>query len=466
MSASSRWQHRLSAHPVLGDLVVAVVILWINLAQPGDHRDDQPIELNLTCALVIFFASGTLLLRRRYPLLVLALTATGVAGYLYLTGVKSPIGITVAAATYTVIVQSDRLRRKIACAAVLAVAAALVAATIAFTDGDLLTDLGVAVLILLAVAIGEAVRYRRAYRAELEERVRRAEQSREEDAQRRVIEERLRIAHELHDVIAHHIAMMNVQAGVASHLLREEPAAADQALGLVRTSGRTVLDELSLLLGVLRRSGDTSLPMAPAPSLRRLGPLIESFAIAGLTVDWQPSPAADGLADIVDLTAYRILQESLTNVVKHAPGAVVRVRLDRHAGPRGDNLAVEVTDDGGTTERPAVSAGPGTGHGLLGMQERVASVGGRLDAGPLPGGGFRVRAVLPLPPDQTPSPTAGALRAGAAAGTGAGAAAGRSMPSEEGVNRDDPGPAGGRPDPHPQRLPGACRLGLRPAGGG
>jgi signal transduction histidine kinase len=272
------------------------------------------------------------------------------------------------------------------------------------------------------------------------------------------MEERLRIAHELHDVIAHHIALMNVQSGVAAHVLRSQPDEAERALALVRSGGRTVLQELTVLLGVLRRSG-SPLPTAPAPSLHELDALIRSFTAAGVEVDWTPPDSLGALPDVIELTAYRIVQESLTNVLKHAPGATVRVRITREAG----GLTVAVTDTGpGRTGPGRAGAGPtgprradaapagafepadvpaaplaatgpaithlGAGHGLVGMRERVSAVGGTLHTGLRTAGGFAVHAVLPL---------------------------------ETGVLSDDQGVAGRRPDADPQRLPGAGELSTR-----
>jgi signal transduction histidine kinase len=216
---------------------------------------------------------------------------------------------------------------------------------------------------------------------------------------------------------------MNVQAGVAAHVLRTQPDEAERALALVRSGGRTVLQELTVLLGVLRRSG-SPLPTAPTPSLHELGTLIESFTAAGVEVDWA-APSVGELPDVIELTAYRIVQESLTNVLKHAPGAAARVRLTRRPGA----VVVDVTDTGPTR---LVSQQPtGTGHGLIGMRERVAAVGGDLSTGSEPAGGFGVHAVLPL---------------------------------ETGVVSDDPGTAGRRPDADPQRVPGAGQLSAGPAG--
>jgi signal transduction histidine kinase len=265
-----------------------------------------------------------------------------------------------------------------------------------------------------------------------------------------VIEERLRIAHELHDVIAHHIALMNVQSGVAAHVLRTQPDEAERALALVRSGGRTVLQELTVLLGVLRRSG-SPLPTAPAPSLNELGALIQSFTAAGVEVEWTPPTALGELPDVIELTAYRIVQESLTNVLKHAPGARAQVRITRTPS----RLTVGVTDTGPRPadphpvgpELPAplaarASAGPaqsepaaglvvthlGASHGLIGMRERVSAVGGELVVGPRASGGWAVHAVLPL---------------------------------ETGDVGDDQSVAGRRPDADPQRVPGAGELSTR-----
>lgn len=422
MAASPRFP-RFKVHPVVCDHAIVLSVLAINLLRPGAEHGEPQIELTVTGTIFILIACVPLAVRRQAPLTVLVITTLAGIGYAVTEQVKSPIALALGCAIYTVVTRKDRRTRSIA---VVVVAVVMVLTATVFIDGDLLENLSVAIFVLFAAAIGEAVRYRRAYLHELEDRVRRAEQSREEEAERRVIEERLRIAHELHDVIAHHIALMNVQSGVASHLLREQPDEADKALALVREGGRTVLSELTVLLGVLRRSGVGSLPTAPAPSLRELGALIDSFTAAGLAVDWQP-PVPGPLPDVLELTAYRILQESLTNVVKHAPGAAVRVRFEERRG----SLTIDITDDGGHPGTPYHGAGTAAGglsagHGLLGMRERVAAVGGDLAAGPLPDGGFRVRAVIPL---------------------------------ETGATGDDPGTAGRRSEADPERVQGAGELG-------
>ncbi len=453
MGALLRFCREFKWHPLAFDHALAVSLLTLNLLVPGGRHVGERIELNQTVVLLSVAGAVALLFRRRAPMVVLGITTAVATTYAIAEQGKSPIVLFLACAVYTVVITKDRRTRSIAVAAV---ALTVLFAEVLFVDGNFLDNLGMTFLVLFAGAVGEAVRYRRAFMAELEERALRAEHSREEEAERRVIEERLRIAHELHDVIAHHIALMNVQSGVAAHVLRSQPEEAERALALVRSGGRTVLQELTVLLGVLRRPG-SSMPTAPAPSLQELSALIESFAAAGVEVDWETPDSIGHLPDVIELTAYRIVQESLTNVLKHAPGAAVRIRLARRPG----SLAVDITDTGSSSNAPSPSvllgsglrdngrtavasstissrtgsgtSLPGAGHGLLGMRERVTAVGGELATGPEPGGGFGVHAVLPL---------------------------------ETGVIGDDPGAAGRRPDADPQRVPGAGELSPRSRGCG
>jgi signal transduction histidine kinase len=242
----------------------------------------------------------------------------------------------------------------------------------------------------MAVAIGDAVRTRRAYVAAVEERAVRAEQSREEEALRRVMQERLRIARELHDVVAHNIALINVQAGVAAHLLRQQPERADEALAHIRQASRTVLDELSAVLNVLRSADDPEVFTEPAPGLSRLSGLLGSVAAAGLRVEHRQDGEARSLPSAVDLAAYRIVQESLTNAQKHGGDPIAQLRLSYVPG--GLVIAVE-----NRVEPGAAAPGATSGHGLTGMRERAASVGGTLEAGPDAGGRFAVHVFLPAP---------------------------------------------------------------------
>ena len=209
------------------------------------------------------------------------------------------------------------------------------------------------------------------------------------DARRRVSEERLHMARDLHDVIGHNISLINVQAGVGLDLMDTHPEQARAALAAIKTVSKDALDELRTMLAALRQD-DENAPRAPAPGLDRLGELVEVTRAAGIGVTVQTLGEARSLPAAVDLAAYRIIQESLTNVARHAGPATATVRLTHGS----DSLDIEIRDDGHT---PATNgASPGTGTGVAGMSERASALGGRLQAGPHPGGGFAVTAHLPL----------------------------------------------------------------------
>jgi len=243
----------------------------------------------------------------------------------------------------------------------------------------------------MAAAAGDAVRSRRAFVHAIRERAQRAERTREEEARRRVAEERLRIARDLHDVVAHHIALVNVQAGGAAHVMDKRPDQAKEALAHVREASRSALNELRATVGLLRQSGDPEAPTEPAPGLARLDDLVDTFRNAGLPVEIARTDHDTTLPAAVDLAAYRVIQEALTNVQKHA-GAEAKAEVSVvRVGP---NVEVTVLDNG-----PGQDQGPdddGGGHGLLGMRERVTAIGGSCTAAPRYGGGFRVHAILPV----------------------------------------------------------------------
>jgi signal transduction histidine kinase len=244
-------------------------------------------------------------------------------------------------------------------------------------------------LLVTLLLLGEAVRSRRAWLAEVRERLARAEADREREAARRVEQERLRIARELHDVMAHTISVITVQAGVAADVLADAPGEAREALGTIRAASREAMAELQATVGVLRADEGPAAPRAPAPGLDQLDGLLEAARGGGLRVEAAVAGESRPLPPAVELTAYRILQESLTNVVRHARATTASVTLRYEP----DALVVQVDDDGHGPS--AVPAGGRAGYGLPGMSERAAAVGGRLEAGPAPGGGFRVRALLP-----------------------------------------------------------------------
>jgi len=250
-------------------------------------------------------------------------------------------------------------------------------------------------LMAVVLLLGETLRTRRAWMDEVRERMRRTAEEKERETQRRVDQERLRIAREVHDVLAHTISAIGVQAGVAADALPDDPHGAQAPVEAIRERTREALRELRAAIGVLRdgdtstgarRNGDGDAPRAPAPGLARLDHLVATTAAAGVQVDVDIRGAARELPPVVDLAAYRIVQESLTNVVRHAGAARATLTIAYER----DGLRVEVDDDGRGPD------GDTAGHGLVGMRERAAAIGGRLEAGATATDrGFRVRAWLP-----------------------------------------------------------------------
>jgi signal transduction histidine kinase len=235
--------------------------------------------------------------------------------------------------------------------------------------------------------LGDSMRYRRGYYAALEEKAARLEAERHAQAKVAAAAERARIARELHDIVAHHVSVMVVQADGAGYVLQSDPGRAASALAAVSATGRQALTELRRLLGVLRSDGEQA-ALAPVPGLGELRELLDQSRAAGLEVSYTLTGLPRELPEGAELAAYRVVQESLTNTRKHAGlAATAAVTLHYEA----DGLVVAVTDDG-----MAVPTGEPGGHGLAGMRERVAIYGGTVTAGLLPGGGFGVRAWLPF----------------------------------------------------------------------
>lgn len=237
--------------------------------------------------------------------------------------------------------------------------------------------------------LGDASRRRAEYEAELARRADQLAAEREERARQAVTNERVRIARELHDVVAHHVAVMGVQASAARRMLDRDPAKAAEALGNVETSGRQAVGELQRLVGFLR-SDDDGATLEPQPGLDGISRLVEATRTAGIPVQMRTIGRRRPMPSSVELSAYRIVQEALTNVVRHAPGADTTVVLTHLE----DALQVEVVN--GSAASPITPSGPGGGRGLLGMRERTSVLGGTFDHGPVAGGGYRIRARLPV----------------------------------------------------------------------
>ena len=383
------------------DVALAVVLaaitllpMWLVPVSAGGREPDLLANvLSLAMTLPIAF-------RRRRPVLVLAITvlATILAA---ITGPSSGVGLGVLIAVYSVAVHADR-RQSLTALALTLVAVAVVVTIVFASTPDLPTamvPIGLVLAWMIFGAIwllGDLVRSRGEAVAELRQRNAELEAEREENARLAVADERARIARELHDAVAHSLSVMVVQAGAARRALETaEPggqAGAERARGALATieaTGRDTLGEMRRVVGALRPSGDE--PYEPQPSLDELDRLLGTVREAGLPVELVVEGEARAVPRSVNLSAYRVVQESLTNTLKHAHAASARVRL-RYGS---DALDVEVTDDGRGAAARLLEA-PHRGYGLAGMRERVAMVGGELVAEPGPSGGFVVRARLPL----------------------------------------------------------------------
>jgi signal transduction histidine kinase len=358
-------------------LVVFLVMLVVAPEGPNDALAFRAVgEVSVAALLVLAVASGVLYRRRSQPLVVFGVTLGATALSMGLRDAGT-VGIAMLVALYSVgrYVTDDRWSYA-------ALAGALVVVTISsFNDAVTVAQLGFGLVLTWFVwYVGRRLRIR-GERAALLEREQAAE------ARRAVVEERTRIARELHDVVAHRVSLMTVQAGAAKTIAADDPEGASRAMHAVETAGRQALDELRHLLGVLRPEADGE-ALGPQPGLAAVPRLVDQFRAAGLEVSLTMDPPRPDLPARVDLSAYRIVQEALTNSLKHAgPGARTEVRL--HTDSRG--VDIEVLDDG-----RGGSILTGSGHGIVGMRERALRLGGRLDASPRAGGGFQVIARLPL----------------------------------------------------------------------
>ncbi|MEU3735882.1 histidine kinase [Streptomyces sp. NPDC032198] len=387
------------AHPLAVDAALAAAVLVCmvigSFAEPYGHNGGPAWGTRTPSALslvLMVLGSTALVFRRRAPWIVLAATCAFTVVDLATGAVRGSVVMSAVIALYTVAATTNRPTTwRVGLVTMTGLTAvAMLAGPLPWYAQE---NLGIFAWTGMAAAAGDAVRSRRAFVDAIRERAERAERTREEEARRRVAEERLRIARDLHDVVAHHIALVNVQAGVAAHVMDKRPDQAKEALSHVRDASRSALNELRATVGLLRQTGDPEAPTEPAPGLARLDDLVETFRHAGLPVAVAVGDTVTDLPAGVDLAAYRIIQEALTNVQKHAgAGAKAEVSVIR-VGP---NAEVTILDDGGGEKKEQGGASDGGGHGLLGMRERVSAVSGRCTAGPRYGGGFRVHAILPV----------------------------------------------------------------------
>jgi signal transduction histidine kinase len=358
---------------VVPALVTAAIQVGITHLAARGQPEAEPLDA--LAILLLLTGPAALLLRRRHPTLCVILAFAPTMLYALSDYPRGPFVVALAFAFFNAVLRGRR-RAAWGTLAVGYVIAVGIHPQLAFAGGLLAW--------LLVLGAGAEL-----FRSRLDRRADEAA-AQAEEARRRASDERLRIAQELHDVLAHNISLINVQAGVALHLLDERPEQARPALRAIRDASKDALGELRSVLDILR-AGEAA-PRAPTAGLADLDALVERTRGTGLTVEVSGTDGLDGLPAGVDLAAFRIVQEALTNVVRHAGATRAAVRLTRSPG----DLVVEVDDNGHGPTGPVLENG---GRGLAGMRERARALGGSLEAGPRPGRGFRVRATLPLGPE-------------------------------------------------------------------
>lgn len=364
-------------------LALAAAVLMV-LGTSGVSARNTPDPMGW---LLLLGAAAVLVFRRRWPIQVMATTIVLGLAYTTLGNPGAFYTVAIGVGIYSVAAAGHRL---VALAGVAGSFGLFLAADLLLETGHILTGGGVLWFLgwlTVAGLLGEVARGRSEYLAAIQQRALEAERTREEEARRRAGEERMRIARDLHDILAHSISIINVQAGAALHHLDTNPDEARVALVTVRDTGKQVLRELKSSIGVLRDSGHSEAPRTPSPGIADIDQLVTATRDTGLSVDLEQAGDPNPVPADVELAAYRIVQESLTNVTRHASATKVTVRVDR----RPEELVVRIDDDGLGSR-----AATGRGHGITGMKERVAALGGQFYAGPKSGGGFRVEGRIPL----------------------------------------------------------------------
>ena len=372
-------------------LAVAVLVVCAELVVLALAIGPYPHEKGQQRLLLVLVLCGPIMLLRRWPLPVLAAVTAANAMVMAAGNSVLPFGIVLAIASY---LAASRLPRRVSIPAAAASAAALGGALLygALTARNALLTQEVVVGFLPLVAgwfTGDSVAARQRYLAGLAEQAERARAAEAEHARQQLREERVRIARELHDVVAHTLAVITVQAGVGRRLMARRPEEASTALESIETIGRTAQEELRVVLALLRDEENRTAALAPAPGLVDVKELVETVRASGTPVDLHMTGTDRPLSPALELTVYRVVQEALTNVVKHAPGARAAVAL----AVSDYEILLDVTNDGAPAGPPASAT---AGLGIVGMRERIAAFGGRLAAGPLADRGFRVSAQVPI----------------------------------------------------------------------
>ncbi|MBG0853442.1 sensor histidine kinase [Streptomyces spinoverrucosus] len=391
----------LRRHPTWVDGCWALVLFGISVVGGVVTQESTGTDLPALVVPVTVLLCVALTLRRRMPEKMLVLAAVVGVAQLALDVAPMPADFAMLVIVYTVAAVGARWASRFALVGGLCAAPMAQIRWPEFQTsvaGNIALAIFQTVPFALAWVLGDSIRTRRAYFAQLEERAARLEKEREAQSKVAVAAERARIARELHDVVAHNVSVMVVQADGAAYVLDSAPDQAKKALETISSTGRQALAEMRRLLGVLRTGEpQESGEYVPQPDVGQIEDLVEQCRTSGLPVDFKVEGTPRPLPSGVELTAYRIVQEALTNTRKHGgPNAGASVRLVYFD----DGLGLLVEDDGKGAPHELYEEGglDGQGHGLIGMRERVGMVGGTLDAGPRPGGGFRISALLPLKP--------------------------------------------------------------------
>lgn len=385
------WQDRHWRADVAFALIVGVIEI-VGTYFVGQHQPDRR-ALDAVALALLATGAAALIFRRRYPGWVLIFTMAIILVYLLLDYPKEFIFLTMYIAFFTAVMQG----RRFLAWTVLAAEFVLFPWMPYFVGNEpapTSTGLfGIAGWLLVLATVAELAHIRQ----------QRLIRTREEEARRRAGEERLRIAHELHDVLGHNISLISVQAGVALHLMDKQPEQARVALAVIREASKEALRELRSVLDVLRQSNEAA-PRAPSPGLASLSDLVARAAEAGLQVQTTVSGDLQGVPASVDLTAFRIIQEALTNVMRHSGQTASSIQVTCNER----ELTLRIDNEGGNeADRDGIGHGIGLGQGILGMKERATALGGVVEAGALPNGGFRVFARLPLNGSLLTTPGAG-----------------------------------------------------------
>jgi signal transduction histidine kinase len=381
MGSTVETMSRPRLSPLAGDVLLAVTVYAFGLFSAASGQSRASVYVLATIGIL------PLALRRVYPIQVLAIVtaATALAVVAYQDG-WWPFAAIIA--FYSVAAHSQRRPAMIGAAAALIVLGLADASSVDWSGANRFAHVaGNLAPLVAAWFLGDSLRNRRAYLRAVEERAAQLEREQAATSRQAAAEEQARIAREVHDVVAHNLSVIVVQATAADTVFERDPAEAQRAVRAIGATARQALDELRRVLGVIRADGQHAAELAPQPGLDRLDGLFEQVRAAGLAVDFELEGRPPELSPAVELSAYRIVQEALTNSLRHggARHATVSLRFDD------DALGLEVLDDG-----TVAANGNGTGRGLIGMRERAAILGGYVEAGPRDGGGFRVAATIPL----------------------------------------------------------------------